>query len=84
MLTHSRKQHNIVEQLTSNKKAKLKKKNKNKNKNRGHDKTLNKIPETQRRRGKKLVYSGESDWILYIKLVLNLLGILNLLQVNNW
>ena len=30
MLTHSRKQHNIVEQLTSNKKAKLKKKKKKK------------------------------------------------------
>ena len=75
MLTHDRKQHNTVKQLTSNKKAKLKKK-------KGHDKILNKILETHQR-GKKLVYSGESDWILYIKLVLNLLGILNLLQVNN-
>ena len=78
MLTYGRKQHNTVKQLTSNKKIKLKKKKQI----RGHDKILNKIPETQRR-GKKLVYSGESDWILFIKLVLNLLGILHLLQVKN-
>lgn len=55
---NDRKQHNAVNSVSISKNLK-----------KGHDKILNKILGSASEG--KLVYSGESDWILYIKLVLN-------------